>query len=240
MTPDRWLWKVLASASVALASAAHADPVDLKPFKASYTAEWKGMTAGNATLELRRGADDTYHYTSVNSARGMFRLAFPDALSQTSTFRIVNGAVVPQSFTGSDEKQRPIDLKFDWLQKRLTGTAKERPVDLELPAGAQDPMSLQIESLRKLASSAPLAGVSMVDGDKIKGYELAREGEERVQTALGELDTVVYVSRRTGSDRATRTWVAPALGYLPVKAVRTRGKKTEFTLLIESADISRR
>jgi hypothetical protein len=232
MRSSRWLLPVL----VAFATLAHADPIDLKPFKAAYTAEWKGMTAGESVLELRRGPGDAFQYTSTNSARGMFRIAFPDALTQTSTFRLVNGVIVPVSFTGSDEKQRPIDLRFDWEQKRLTGTAKETVVDLELPAGTQDPMSLQIESLRKLATTAPLTNVSMVDGNKIKAFELAREGTERIETALGELDTVVYVSRRAGSDRVTRTWVAPALGYLPVKAVRTRGKKTEFTLLIASVD----
>jgi hypothetical protein len=232
MLSSRWLL----SALVAATTWAHADPIDLKPFKAAYTAEWKGMTAGESVLELKRGPGDTYQYTSTNSARGMFRIAFPDALTQTSTFRLVNGAIVPMSFTGSDEKQRPIDLRFDWELKRLTGVAKETAVDLELPAGTQDPMSLQIESLRKLATTTPLADVSMVDGGKIKAFELAREGTERIETALGELDTVVYVSRRAGSDRVMRTWVAPALGYLPVKAVRTRGKKTEFTLLIASVD----
>jgi hypothetical protein len=30
--------------------------------------------------------------------------------------------------------------------------------------------------------------------------------------------------------------VAPALGYLPVKAQRTRGTKVEFTMLIQSVD----
>jgi hypothetical protein len=46
----------------------------------------------------------------------------------------------------------------------------------------------------------------------------------------------VYTSRRAGSDRMTRTWVAPALGYLPVRAERIRGRKVEFTLLIASVD----
>ena len=46
----------------------------------------------------------------------------------------------------------------------------------------------------------------------------------------------MYVSKRANSDRLTRTWVAPALGYLPVKAQSIRGKKVEVTLLIQSVD----
>jgi hypothetical protein len=108
-------------------------------------------------------------------------------------------------------------------------------VDAELPADAQDPMSLQIASLRNLQERKLHDTVSLVDGDgKVKEYQLELEGEKQIDTALGRLDTLVYTSQRVGSDRLTRTWVAPALGYLPVRAERTRKGKLEFTLLIES------
>jgi uncharacterized protein DUF3108 len=217
-------------------AAAHADPIDLKPFRANYVAEWKGMTAGNSILELRPAAGDTYSYTSTNTARGLFRMAFPDALAQTSTFRVTDGKVVPLTFRGADEKQREIDLTFDWTKLKVTGVAKEHTVDLPLPADAHDPMSLQIATLRDLAGGTIKPTVWMLDGDKMKDYEMKREGSERLETALGQLDTVVYTSRRPNSDRLTKTWVAPALGYLPVKAERIRGKKIEFTLKIESVD----
>jgi Protein of unknown function (DUF3108) len=213
-----------------------ADAIDLKPFKATYTAEWKGMTAGTSTLELRRAGPDTYAYTSVSEARGMFRLAFSDALHQTSTFRVTDQGVQPLTFRGIDEKQRPIELNFDWTKMHVTGIAKEKPVDLAINAGAQDSMSLQISILRGLASGKVPATVWMIDSDKLKEYELRLEGTARIETELGELDTLVYTSRRATGDRLTRTWVAPVLGYLPVKAERIRGKKTEFTLLIASVD----
>jgi hypothetical protein len=216
--------------------AAVADPIDLKPFKATYIAEWKGMTAASSTVELARAGNDSYTYSSVNSARGFFRMAFPDALTQISTFRIVDGRVMPMTFRGSDEKERPINLNFDWQKKRVTGVAKEKNVDLELPEGAQDAMSLQIASLRNLASGTLKGTVWMIDATKLKEYELQMEGNARIQTELGELDTVVYTSRRHASENFTRTWVAPALGYLPVRAERVDGKKVLITLLIQTVD----
>ena len=230
--PERLLVLLLLAAG----HAAHADPIDLKPFRATYVAEWKGMSAANSTVELKHVDGDIYTYSSVNTARGMFRMAFPDALSQTSTFKIVDGRVVPQLFGGMDEKERPINLTFDWQKKRVTGIAKEKPVDLELPEGTQDAMSLQIASLRNLASGNLKGTVWMIDANKLKQYELVLEGNARIETALGELDTVIYSSKRANSDRLTRTWVAPTLGYLPVKAESIRGKKTEVTLLIQSVD----
>jgi hypothetical protein len=234
--------RLLACAAIALAialggAAAHADPVDLEPFKITFTAEWKGISAATSTLELRKAGPGTFVFATVNTPRGLFRMALPDSLTQASTFKVVEGRIVPLNFRGADEKERPVDLTFDWQNKRVTGTAKQHAVDIEIPADAQDPMSLQIASLRDLARGTIQNPVSLVDGDgKLKEYELKQEGTERLDTALGTLDTIVYTSRRAGSERVTRTWVAPALGYLPVKAERTRGKKTEFTLLVESVE----
>jgi hypothetical protein len=215
---------------------ASADPIDLKPFRATYIAEWKGVTAASSTVELKNVDSNIYTYSSVNSARGIFRMAFPDALSQTSTFRITDGQVVPMMFQGSDEKERPINLTFDWQKKRVTGVAKEKQVDLELPDGAQDAMSLQIASLRNLQSGNLKGTVWMIDATKLKEYEVVLEGEARIETALGELDTIIYTSKRHNSESFTRTWVAPKLGYLPVKAQRVDGKKVLITLLIQTVD----
>jgi hypothetical protein len=228
----RW---VVAAAGL-LFGAAHADPIDLKPFKATYTVEWKGMNAGTSVLELRRAGTDTFTYVNTNTPHGVFRLALPDAIEQGSTFRLSNGQVLPLTFRGADEKERAIDLTFDWNRKRVTGTAKDKPVDLELVDGAQDPMSLQIASLRNLAAGKLQGTVWMIDGDKLKEFELRQEGNAQLETAVGKLDTIIYTSRRSSGDRVTRTWVAPALGYLPVRAERVRGKKTEFSIAIESVD----
>jgi hypothetical protein len=233
--PERAL-ALLLLLSMGAAVRVNADPIDLKPFEASYTAEWNGMSSGTTVLALRPAGPDLYSYSSTSNARGIFRMAFSETLTQTSTFRLQDGAVQPVSFRGIDEKEREINLDFDWTKSRVTGVAKGHAVDLPLTEGAQDAMSLQIHVLRSLAENKVPPTIWMIDADKLKDYELRLEGNARIETALGELDTIIYTSRRANSDRLTRTWVAPALGYLPVKAERIRGKKTEFTLLIQSVD----
>jgi hypothetical protein len=234
--PERIFSLLLSLGALALSSTSMADAIDLKPFKATYNAEWKGMTAGTTVLELRRAGPDTYSYSSTSNARGVFRMAFSETLVQTSTFRLQDGAVQPLTFRGIDEKEREINLDFDWTNLKVTGVAKGHNVDLAMTEGTQDAMSLQISMLRNLATGKVPPTVWLIDSDKLKDYELRTEGSARVETVLGELDTVIYTTRRANSDRMTRTWVAPALGYLPVKAERIRGKKTEFTLKIESVD----
>ena len=46
---------------LAAAGAVNADPIDLKPFRATYIAEWKGVTAASSTVELKNaGADQPF------------------------------------------------------------------------------------------------------------------------------------------------------------------------------------
>ena len=154
----RLLERILLLVLLAACGAVHADPTDLKPFRATYTAEWKGISAANSTVELRSAGADTYTYSSVNTARGLFRMPFPDALTQISTFKVIDGLVVPMSFKGIDEKERPIDLTFDWQKKRVTGVAKEKAVDLPLPDGAQDASGPGVVEKRHEANGGNAAG----------------------------------------------------------------------------------
>ena len=55
---------------------------------------------------------------------------------------------------------------------------------------------------------------------------------ERLKTAIGELDTVVYRSARSGSGRETLFWYAPTLGYALVRAEQHRDGKRAFRTTI--------
>src|ERR1700688_2309168 len=147
-----WLAVFAAALTPAAGSADADEPAD---FVAKYAIEWHGITAGHTTLELSHTAPNSYTYRSRNTARGLFRLAFPDVISQTSTFSIVNGAVRPSSYQADDGKAqsgKTVTLRFDWQAKRVTGVAENKPVDLPLESGTQDALSVQIELMRELAS----------------------------------------------------------------------------------------
>ena len=77
----------------------------------------------------------------------------------------------------------------------------------------------------------------MIDATKLKEYELHLEGNARIETALGELDTVIYTSKRADSDRTTRApgWRRRWAIY-PSRRERIDGKKVLITLLIQSVD----
>jgi hypothetical protein len=70
----------------------------------------------------------------------------------------------------------------------------------------------------------------------VKEYQYTREGEAKLDTAVGKLDTVIYRSQKTGSSRYTRLWIAPSLGYLPVRAEQAKRDKRELQLTVRAVE----
>jgi hypothetical protein len=206
-----------------------------QPFTAVYALEWHGITAGYSTLTLTEPSPGTYVYRSTNRARGVFKLAFPDAISERSTFRIVRGRVEPLEYLEDDGRGRQeqnVTLHFDWKARRVRGEAGSKTVDQPLETGTQDPLSVQIALMRRLAAGESPTHFLLFDKTETAEYHYTREGKVSVGTPLGQLDTIVYRSDRPDSDRMMRFWLAPSLGYLPVKAERKRRGSTEFELHI--------
>jgi hypothetical protein len=217
------------------AASAVADADGLQDFAAKFGIEWHGITAGYTTLELTRTAPNSYTYKSSNVARGIFKLAFPDVISQTSTFTVVNGEVLPATYhadDGAPDSDKAVTLRFDWQTRRVTGIAEKKPVDLPLQSGTQDTLSVQIELMNEVAAGRSPKSFWLIDNDEIKEYKYTREGTETLDTPLGKLETVRYRSEHAGSDRVTRLWLATSLGYLPIRAERSRAGKVDFGLVI--------
>src|SRR5690242_15597543 len=120
-----------ATSSSAATSQSTAPTSQPAPFIATYTIAWHGVTAGTSTLELRETAPQVYLYTSTDKAYGVFRLAFPHPLRQSSRFRIIAGEVQPLAFqaggAGND-----VMAQFDWKSGQVTGMAKGKLLDLKL------------------------------------------------------------------------------------------------------------
>jgi len=95
-------------------------------------------------------------------------------------------------------------------------------------------MSVQIELMLALMRQQPPATIWLADKDEVKEFIYTDEGKARIQTELGDLDTIVLSSKRPGGNRITRLWFAPSLGFVPVQAQRTRDGKTEWTMKIRS------
>jgi len=127
-----------------------------------------------------------------------------------------------------------VTLDFDWNERRARGTSETKPVDLTLKDGTQDVMSIQVEVMLDLKNGTMPKTFQIIDKDEVKEFIYAREGTAKINTAIGSLDTVIVSSQRAGSNRILRMWFAPALGFVPVQAERSRDGKLEFAMRIKS------
>jgi hypothetical protein len=212
---------------------------ELQPFKTAFSVTWHGISAGTAELQLQHLPDGRWSYQSLLSARGLARLAMPAELRSRSLFAIRDGRVVPELFSADDGTSRDNkdqDLRFDWSANRVTGTAERRRVDLPLQPGLLDTMSVQIALMHELLSGRTPQYFVLVDKDKIKDYNFTAQGEEILQTVLGQHRTVIFRSSRPGSTDGTWYWCAPDLGFLPLKVERREGKSVQLALTLLSAE----
>jgi hypothetical protein len=218
------------------AAAQTPDTTGVAPFIAQYEAAWKGMTIGTSEIQLTRGAElGTYMYVWTISARGFFRIAYRDDLVQKSWVTVVGDHVRPDKYFGKEGSQT-VELNFDWRDNRATGVSETKPVDIKLPVGAQDVMSSQVEVMLDLKNGNLPKTFQIIDKDQLKEFNYTQEGTAKIRTAIGQLDTVIVTSQRTGNNRILKMWFAPSLGFVPVQAERSRDGKVEISMRIKSVD----
>jgi hypothetical protein len=206
----------------------------LQPFAAHYIADWKGINVAVSDINMMAGAaPEEYVYRWSVEARGIFRVVYSDPVIQTSWFKVQGGHARPDKYRG-EEGGSSVEVQFDWLAKRATGTSEKKPIDLPLKDGAQDLNSIQAEIMLDLKNGGLPQTFQILDKDQLKDFDYVREGTAKIRTELGELDTIIVASQRKGNDRVLRMWFAPSLGFIPVQAERTRGGKLEFAMHIKS------
>lgn len=204
----------------------------LQPFTAHYVAQWKSIDVGSSDLDLVRGAEpQRYVYTWRIRAGGIFRLIYRHDVVQKSWLQVDGSQVRPLAYEAQDGDSR-IHLDFDWSTYRASGTVTGKPVDLALKDGTQDLMSIQIQVMQDLRAGRLPATFWIIDKDQVKDFDYRRIGDQSIDTAIGRLETIAVTSSRPGGDRLLTMWFAPSLGYLPVRAERTRGGKLEFEMRI--------
>jgi hypothetical protein len=222
--------------SVAAGAAQAADDAGIAPFTAHYQADWKGISIGTSDIQLAQGAGPgQYLYTWTITARGIFRVAYHDDLVQKSWLTMTGDHVRPDKYHGK-EGSSSVELNFDWQNMRATGLSETKPVDLKLKEGTQDVMSIQVEVMLDLKHGNLPKTFQIIDKDQLKEFIYTQEGSAKIRTAIGEIDTVIVTSQRTGNNRILRMWFAPSLGFVPVQAERSRDGKVEISMRIKSVD----
>lgn len=227
--------KVCGLVFLAFAMCQVASAAELKPFEASYNWVWHGMTVAVSTVKLEHQGD-TWVYSSKSSPRGIGKV-FSQRPVQKSVMRVTDTGVQPLSYDADDgtpSTKRDARLKFDWDSKRVTGVYEDVKVDMPLQPDTQDDSSVQIALMVELLAGREPQKFQMVDKNTVREYGYHRERQESIDTPVGQVDTIVYGARKTGSPRVTRFWCAPSRGYIPMRIEQKKDDDVQWTMQLQS------
>jgi hypothetical protein len=74
---------------------------------------------------------------------------------------------------------------------------------------------------------------NLIVGDSLMTYHMRRHGEEKVETPIGELNTVVISRQRQGRETAVKLWHAPQLRFLPVQIAKIEQGEETWRMTIQ-------
>ncbi|MFF7708654.1 DUF3108 domain-containing protein [Pseudomonas sp. NPDC007930] len=213
-----------------------AQAADLKPFSASYTADWKQLPmSGTAERSLSANANGQWSL----SFKASMMIA---SLSESSEFKYDKGSFLPQSYSyerGGLGKSKTVNLDFDWSAKKITGSDRGDAVNLPLNNGVLDKSTYQLALQHDVAAGKKSMSYQVVDGDDLDTYDFRALGEEKVNTKAGSIDAIKVERVRdpTQSKRTTVLWFAKNWDYLLVQLQQTETDGKEYTIMLQDGTV---
>ncbi|WP_312245190.1 DUF3108 domain-containing protein [Stutzerimonas nitrititolerans] len=206
--------------------------LELKPFSASYTADWKQVPiSGTAQRSLEKTDGDLWRLDFEASM-------LVASLNERSTFRVDGDTLLPQRYRLKRSglgKSKNIEHNFDWDAKQVTGEDRGDPVKLPLNRGLLDKSTYQIALQEAVAAGEKSMSYQVVDGDEIETYDFRVLGEEQVSTKAGQVDAIKVERVRdpTQSKRQTILWFATEWDYLLVRLHQVEKDGKEYQIMLE-------
>jgi hypothetical protein len=221
------LWVTLAGALViaasagALTSAAMAvEPASSQPFSARYEVLRNGRALGEARLTLARDVDDTWQFHSeTRGTRGLASIAGVE-ISERSTFRwrgLLPELVEYDYRQNVAMRRRERSLRVDVASNAIVSRQDDQTFELRFEEGVVDRNAVVLAVMAAVAAGRVDLSFRVADRDDVESQRYRVAGRERVNVRAGSFDTVLIERIREKPGRDTDTWLAPELGYLPVR-----------------------
>lgn len=215
------------------ASATAPQPM-MQPYTARYQVSYRGLSGGEIESSFKRGAASGQWQYETRAFPNLFgRIAVSPEAREVSTMAITPTGVRPVSFSfndGSSSSTKDVHLAYDWAGKTVTGNASGKPVSFTLTPGTQDTASVQAAMIQERLAGRKPQGFRIITGNKMRDYRYWQEGTAQIMTPFGQVETEVWANQRDGSDRVSKVWHAPSLGYVPVQAIQYRKGNPEVQM----------
>lgn len=201
-------------------------------FTARYVVKKGPMQLGVASRQLQRGEDGSLVYRTSSDTTGLADMLFSNHVRETTSLAVVDGHALPleYDYSRSGKRDRSLQQSFDWDAGRVANRLNNVLTEYDIEAPTYDLSGYQLNLMTGLARGTRSFDFNIAGKHGPRTYAIRHVGDETVNTALGEFDTVV-VQRQAG--QTTTLWCAAALNYLPVKIEHEENGST-FTAYLES------
>ena len=206
----------------------------LQPYTARYQVSYRGLNGGEIESSFKRGtAAGQWQYETRVFPTLLARVAISSQAHEKSVIELSPAGIRPLSFNfddGSASAAKDVRLAYDWNELTVTGSVEGKPVALAITPGTHDTSSVQAAMILELLAGRKPQSFKIITGGKLREYRYCPEGTQQVMTPYGQVEAEVWASQRTGSNRVTKTWHAPSLGYVPVQAIQYRKGNPEVQM----------
>lgn len=210
----------------------------ITPFYVEYTVGNNLINAGIAKLSLKSNGDE-WVYSLITEPSGIFRLTGKGHIQEVSVINVSQEQLIPKSYSykqAGNEKKRNIEAIFNWKDQELKIKRKGEEEIEELKDPILDRLSVTLTVMKLVRQGFSQAELQVLDNGKVKSMEFINEGVQTLKTKLGTFETVVVRRVREGSSRATLTWFAPELNYVPVQIEQLKRGKLVARLKINKLE----
>ncbi len=230
------LLMIAASPVLASADTPEHEPVDLKPFEASFTASIeKGITLNGSAKRILSDEDGGawLYRTAVNS--------FIANIEESVILKWQDGHVVPLHYryklSGALIRNREESIDFDWEKGLATGKYKGKGFEVALSPGLLDPLGYQLQLHQDIKAGKREMEYQYVRHGRLDEERFAIIAEGPLDTPQGKMNALtVEKLRGEGSKRETLMWFAPDFDYMLVQLLQTEPDGSQYSLNLKSVD----
>lgn len=205
-------------------------------FEASYSIERAIFDVGRIQLRFQLDPSGNYVYESVTEVAGFISWFRDERVEESSRGMMDASGIHPDHYRfervgGKADKQ--VEVSFDWQSGRVKNLVDGQPWEMVVPKGTLDKLVVQLAMMRNLQNSLQVQHFRVADGGKLKDFRIHIRGRETLVVPAGHFETVKVEKTPEHGNRKTYLWLAPALGYLPVRIMRIESDGARYYSVLE-------
>ena len=200
-------------------------------FQAIYNAQLKQVD-GQVMMTLKKEQDNLYSYETITRPSGFWRVIIDGSIWEKSTFSLTNGVIRSKTYDLTDtirSKPRQSSATFDWDNMLLSGYYKDRRFELPINNYVIDRVALQIAIILNSQQGNNSSEYYILDRDKLLKVQVNNKEIVNIRVPFGEFEAIEIEHASEQSDSINSLWLAPELGYIPIKIAQKKDGKTVFS-----------